>query len=363
MTVKKSNPDSEGIYHFDNFFNISADFICIAGFDGYFKRINPAVSKLLEFSDEELYARPISSFVYAPDLKLTIETREQVYKNKPLLNFENRYLTKSGAIVWLSWTSMPIESEKLVYAIAKNITHKKKVEEERNLLLTNLTQINKELTVLSHKTSHDLKSPINNMLSVFSLIDVSKINDPETLELINILKLTSENLKQTLNDSIDELVENENINTQIEEINLNESLAEVLVSINSLVRDSKAIIHVDFSAFENVAFNKAYIKSIFLNLLTNSIKYSKPHISPVINIKSQKINGINQLIFSDNGLGFDMDKVKDKIFGLYEKFHNNIDSNGIGLYLVYNHITSLGGRIVVESKINEGATFTISFRY
>ncbi|TDE50140.1 PAS domain-containing sensor histidine kinase [Flavobacterium sp. GT3P67] len=363
MTVKKSNPDSEGIYHFDNFFNISADFICIAGFDGYFKRINPAVSKLLEFSDEELYARPISSFVYAPDLKLTIETREQVYKNKPLLNFENRYLTKSGAIVWLSWTSMPIESEKLVYAIAKNITHKKKIEEERNLLLTNLTQINKELTVLSHKTSHDLKSPINNMLSVFSLIDVSKINDPETLELINILKLTSENLKQTLNDSIDELVENENINTQIEEINLNESLAEVLVSINSLVRDSKAIIHVDFSAFENVAFNKAYIKSIFLNLLTNSIKYSKPHISPVINIKSQKINGINQLIFSDNGLGFDMDKVKDKIFGLYEKFHSNIDSNGIGLYLVYNHITSLGGRIVVESKINEGATFTISFRY
>ena len=258
---------------------------------------------------------------------------------------------------------MPVESEKLVYAIAKNITHKKKVEEERNLLLANLTQINKELTVLSHKTSHDLKSPINNMLSVFSLIDVSKINDPETLELINILKLTSENLKETLNESIDELVENENINTQIEEINLTESLAEVLASINSLVSDSKAIINVDFSAFENVTFNKAYIKSIFLNLLTNSIKYSKPHQVPVITIQSRKNNGVNQLIFSDNGLGFDMDKVKDKIFGLYEKFHSNVDSNGIGLYLVYNHITSLGGRIAVESKINEGATFTISLKY
>lgn len=350
-------------YHFDNFFNISADFICIAGFDGYFKRINPAVSKLLGYTDEELYAKPISSFVYAPDLKITIETREQVYKNKPLLNFENRYLTKSGAIVWLSWTSMPVESEKLVYAIAKNITHKKKIEEERNLLLANLTQINKELTVLSHKTSHDLKSPINNLLSVFSLIDVSKINDPETLELINILKLTSENLKQTLSNSIDELVENESINTQIEEINLNESLKEVLISISSLVQDSKAVINVDFSAFENVTFNKAYIKSIFLNLVTNSIKYAKPHHVPVITIHSKKVNGVNQLIFSDNGLGFDMDKVRDKIFGLYEKFHSNSDSNGIGLYLVYNHITSLGGRIAVESKINEGAKFTISFKY
>jgi PAS domain S-box-containing protein len=361
-TIKKTNPDLGEVYHFDNFFNISADFICIAGFDGYFKRINPAVSKLLGYSDEELYAKPISSFVYEPDLKITIETREQVYKNKPLLNFENRYLTKSREIVWLSWTSMPIESEHLVYAIAKNITHKKRVEQERNLLLANLTKINKELTVRSHKTSHDLKSPINNILSVFSLIDISKINDPETLELINILKLTSENLKQTLNDSIDELVENENINTQIEEVNLNESLNEVLASINSLVRDSKAIINIDFSGFGNVTFNKAYIKSIFLNLLTNSIKYSKPHHVPIINIQSKEVNGVKQLIFSDEGLGFDMDKVKNKIFGLYEKFHDNMDSNGIGLYLVYNHVTNLGGHIRVESKIDEGAEFIITFR-
>lgn len=363
MTQNKINPDPEGIYHFDNFFNISADFICIAGFDGYFKRINPAVSKALGYSEEELYARPISSFVYQPDLKATIETREQVYKNNPLLNFENRYVTKTGEIVWLSWTSMPMESEKLVYAIAKNITHKKRIEEERNVLLSNLTQINKELTVLSHKTSHDLKSPINNMLSVFNLIDISKINDPETLELVHLLQMTSENLKSTLNESIDRLIENENINTQIETINLQESLAEVLLSIQSLIDDSKAIILVDFDAFEIIAFNKAYMKSIFLNLVSNSIKYTKVGYAPVINIQSKISNGINQLIFSDQGLGFDMDKVKDKIFGLYEKFHSNEDSSGIGLYLVYNHITSLGGRIAVESKINEGATFTISFKY
>jgi signal transduction histidine kinase len=62
------------------------------------------------------------------------------------------------------------------------------------------------------------------------------------------------------------------------------------------------------------------------------------------------------------GLGFDMDKVKNKIFGLYEKFHDNMDSNGIGLYLVYNHVTNLGGHIRVESKIDEGAEFIITFR-
>ena len=68
------------------------------------------------------------------------------------------------------------------------------------------------------------------------------------------------------------------------------------------------------------------------------------------------------MIFSDNGIGFDMELVKDKVFGLHQKFHNHIDSKGIGLYLVNNHITSLGGKIEVESKINEGAKFIISFK-
>ncbi|MES2573558.1 MAG: PAS domain S-box protein [Bacteroidota bacterium] len=361
MTIKKS-PNTDTEYHFDNFFNISADLICIAGFDGYFKRINPAVSKLLGYSDEELYASPLHTFIYPPDLKITLETREQVYNNKPLLNFENRYLTKSGEIVWLSWTSMPVKEEKLVYAIAKNITHKKRIEEERNILLANLTKINKELKHSSYTTSHDLKSPINNLLSVFDLIDITKINDEETLEFIGILKTTTERLRKTIKNSVEELIHKDELHASIEELSLNDNLNEVLLSINSLIVNSKIKIDIDFSALATINFNKEYLKSIFLNLITNSIKYSKPDTFPVISISAGKVKGKSQLIYSDNGLGFDMDKVRDKIFGLHQKFHNHIDSNGIGLYLIYNHITNLGGRIEVESKINEGAKFTITFK-
>ena len=360
--TKNKNSNTEKKYHFDNFFNISADLICIAGFDGYFKRINSAVSKLLGYSEEELYARPIHTFVYPPDLKVTLETREEVYKDKPLLNFENRYLTKSGEIVWLSWTSMPVQNEKLVYAIAKNITHKKRIEEERNILLANLTKINKDLKHLSYTTSHDLKSPVNNLLSVFDLIDISKINDEETLEFINILKITTERLRETLKNSVDELIRKDELNASIETLSLNENLNEVLLSIHSLIVNSKINIGIDFSEVPEINFNKEYLKSIFLNLITNSIKYSKPDTFPSISIRSKIENGKSQLIYSDNGLGFDMDKVRDKIFGLHQKFHNHIDSNGIGLYLIYTHITNLGGRIEVESKINDGAKFTITFK-
>jgi light-regulated signal transduction histidine kinase (bacteriophytochrome) len=302
------------------------------------------------------------TFVYEPDLKTTIETREEVYKNKPLLNFENRYLTKTGEIVWLSWTSMPVEDEKLVYAIAKNITHQKRVEEERNIRLANLTKINKELKHLSYTTSHDLKSPVNNLLSVFELIDVSKVHDEETLEFITILKTTTESLKETLKNSVDELMRKDELNASIEALSLKDNLNEVLLSINSLIVNSKVKINIDFSELPNVNFNKEYLNSIFLNLITNSIKYSKANGFPIISITSKTVKGKNQLIYSDNGLGFDMDKVRGKIFGLHQKFHNHIDSNGIGLYLIYNHITNLGGRIEVESKVNEGATFTIIFK-
>ena len=61
-------------------------------------------------------------------------------------------------------------------------------------------------------------------------------------------------------------------------------------------------------------------------------------------------------------MGFDYEKVKDKVFGLYETFHNHPDSKGIGLYLVHSHVTAMGADIEVESKVNEGTTFTISFK-
>ena len=96
-------------------------------------------------------------------------------------------------------------------------------------------------------------------------------------------------------------------------------------------------------------------------MITNSIKYAQPGLEPVISIKSIKSEEKKQLIFSDNGRGFDSEKVGDQIFQRHQTFHDHKDSKGIGLYLVYNHITSLGGDITVDSKPNKGTTFTISF--
>ncbi|PJJ08700.1 PAS domain S-box-containing protein [Flavobacterium sp. 1] len=357
-----SIPNSDSKYLFENFFELSADLLCIAGFDGFFKRINPAVSQLLGYTNEELFSKPINYFIHIDDREFTSKVRNELYKNKPLLNFENRYVTKSGEIVWLSWTSIPATDEKLVYAIAKNITHNKKLEEERNLLLSKFTKTNNDLKKISYTSSHDLRSPVNNLLTIFSLLDLTKIEDSETLQFLEMLQSATETLKETLNNYVDVLLLEDKSIAQIEKIDLSATLNTVILSINSLIQKSKAIINIDFSQLEKVNFNKSYLESIFLNLLTNSIKYAIPGTLPNISIYSRKTDGIDQLIFSDSGIGFDMTLVKDKIFGLHQKFNNHIDSKGIGLYLVNNHITSLGGKIDVKSKINEGTTFIISFK-
>ncbi len=366
MTKNKENEfvcNFEVFTNFERFFDLSHDLFCISGYDGYFKRINPSVSNLLEYTNEELLERPISHFVHENDKEKTSLARNELKNQVPLFDFENRYVTKSGRVIWLSWTSIPVEEEQLIYAVAKNITHKKELEEERKLHLKRLTEINEEFKNLSYSTAHDLRSPVNNMISIFELLETAEIKNSETLELINILKSTTDTLKENLNEYIKLLnANNQNYNINKEDISLSNTLNEVLISINSLIQNSQASISIDFSKIDIIKFNKSYLKSIFLNLITNSIKYAKPNTLANISIRSEITNNATQLIISDNGIGFDLEKVHNKVFGLHETFSNHIDSNGIGLYLVYKHVTNLGGKISLDSKVNEGSTFTITFK-
>ena len=127
---------------------------------------------------------------------------------------------------------------------------------------------------------------------------------------------------------------------------------------------NKAVaINTDFSDAPEVHFSKPYLSSIFLNLITNSIKYAHTKRYPAITIKTTKeVDGRISMTYSDNGIGMDMNRVKDKIFGLYQRFHGNADSKGIGLFIIHSQITALGGIIEVESEENVGTTFTIKFR-
>ncbi|TVZ27306.1 PAS domain S-box-containing protein [Gillisia sp. Hel_I_86] len=357
-----SNLETEIHFNLEQFFNLTPNVVCIADYNGILKKVNPAFSNLLGYSMDELINSPVSNFIYSEDKLNTSRFRDNLKEKNPVLSFENRYLTKNGEIIWLSWTSVSEPESQLIYAIAKDITHVKKLEEERNLLLIDLAKLNADLKKFTYSTSHDLRSPVNNLLSIFNLLDLSKIDDEQTLEYIELLNSSTIQMKNTLNKYVDAVSQEKKINIQLEDLNLENTLNVVVNSINTLIQKSNTKINVDFSEAPEVSFSSFYLQSILLNLISNSIKYSNPRVCPEISVKTIKVSNGVQLRFSDNGIGFDMEKVGGSIFELHQSFHDNSDSKGIGLYLVKSHLESLGGKIAVTSKVNIGTTFMLTFK-
>ena len=114
----------------DNFFALSIDMLCIAGFDGFFKRVNPAFGEILGYSDEEMLSKPFVDFVHPDDVAATIEETATLTTSAHTISFENRYLCKDGSYKWLLWTSTADPKRQLIYAAARDITRRKQFEED-----------------------------------------------------------------------------------------------------------------------------------------------------------------------------------------------------------------------------------------
>jgi len=112
----------------DKFFNHAMDMLSVAGFDGYFKVLNPAWSKTLGWSNQELLSKPWIEFVHPDDIEATNIMRSTIIVGEVLINFENRYRCKNGSYKWLSWTSYPSPNEKIMFGIARDITERKQFE-------------------------------------------------------------------------------------------------------------------------------------------------------------------------------------------------------------------------------------------
>lgn len=122
----------------EQFFEISIDLLCVLGFNGYFKRLNPAWERALGFTREELMSRPFIDFVHPEDRDATRAQNARVRQGDPALAFVNRYLCKDGSHRWLRWNAAPVHAANVIYSVARDITDRKKAEDERDALVVRL---------------------------------------------------------------------------------------------------------------------------------------------------------------------------------------------------------------------------------
>lgn len=327
--------------------------------------VNEAYTRMTGFELEDVKGSP-AFLSRGPETDENDQARinEALFQKQPL-ELEARAYRKNGDVFWVYLSLLPIQNSpgKISHwiSIQRDTSRKKIREMEREQLVKELTQSNQELKQFSFITSHNMRAPLTNLVAISELLDLSQIEDETTRKLLDGFRISTQNLNNTLNDLIEILVIRDQKEVEISTVDFMETFRKVEQSISNTIKESSALIHTNFSASPAVRFSATYMESIFLNLITNAIKYARKDRKPILFVYSMETEDAIQLVFEDNGLGFNLNKVQHRLFGLYQKFHNHPDSKGIGLYLVHSQITALGGTIEVESEENEGTKFIISF--
>lgn len=220
---------------------------------------------------------------------------------------------------------------------------------------------NERLLNFSYIVSHNLKSYSNNLSTILQLLNEASSED-EKNQMFDLLRNISKGFSATVNH-LNEMTKSQNlIKLSPIQINLNEFVEKSIMSLEVQIQSSNAIIRNNIDPGIEIVANPVYMESIIFNLLTNSIKYRQFDKSPIIELFCNQNVENTILVIKDNGRGIDLEKYGHHLFGMYKTFHGNSDAEGIGLFITKYHIDVMGGEIKVDSKVNVGTTFTITFK-
>jgi PAS domain S-box-containing protein len=327
--------------------------------------VSSKITDILGYTQEE-WTSEIGFFFK----KLHHEDRDKVkeYLDKELFLrqhhvHEYRMLAKDDSIVWIrdSVNVVPnIHEPEKLRGIMMDITAIKEAEETLHKSYELVNEQNKRLLNFSYIVSHNLRSHASNIDGISALISNAETNE-ERDEMIKLLRKVVVNLNDTLYNLNTIVNTQASINLVKEPLNLLEYVNNALATQESQIlnRDAMIINQVPDDVF--VYFNKAYLESVLLNLISNALRYSHVLREPVIEINCKTVGGGYVLSIKDNGVGIDLSKNGDKLFGLNQTFHGNSDARGFGLFITKNQIEAMGDRIEVESAVGEGTTFSIIF--
>jgi PAS domain S-box-containing protein len=339
--------------------------IFMIGTDGLVTSWNIGAERITGYTSEQIIGRHFSVF-YPPKAIADKFPEYELKKAKENGRFEDEgwRLRKDGSTFWANVLITPIYNEQnrlIGYSkITRDLTEKVRNEE---LMQKNkeLHKINTDLDNFIYTASHDLKAPIANMQGLIAVLDkqLSLKASPTEKKILGLMNVSIENLTQTIANLTEITKVQKDVEQSAETISFTEILNQIKIDVEQQLLDSGAVLEENLQV-QDIEFNRAYLRSILYNLLSNAMKFRSPARPLHITISTYAEDAYIILSVKDNGLGL-TENQQAKLFSLFKRFHNHVEGSGIGLYMIKRIIENKNGHIEVASKPDVGTEFKVFF--
>jgi PAS domain S-box-containing protein len=340
-----------------------ADALFVIDAGGAIRVVNHAVHELLGYADSDLIGRAIDKLEVISGDETISRTLRDLVRRGPIRDQERMLRHADGYAISVSVSISAVSEEDVqegAVVIARDIRDRKRAEEELRSALKRLEQSNGELEDFAYVASHDLQEPLRKIQAFGDLLRSKHAAalPEQARDYIERMQSAANRMQVLIND----LLSFSRVTTKAQpfvRVDLGEIAAEVVRDLEVRVHDSGG--RIDLGPMPVIDADPLQMRQLLQNLAANALKFHRPGVPPLVDIRGEISDGRCCIAVSDNGIGFE-DKYAERIFTLFERLHARAryEGTGIGLAICRKIAERHGGEIVAHGRPEEGATFVVT---